>query len=322
MSGPIAIGADLGGSKLLTGVVDSDYAVLWEQLDTSVRVPQSELLELIGDRLGAALREHPAALAAGLGIPSTIDQAKGTAIMSVNVDLAGVPIRELVQDRLGLPAFNDNDGNLAALAEQRAGAARGARDMVLLTIGTGIGGGLILGGEVYRGSIGAGAELGHMVVDADGPPCQGNCPNHGCLEAVASGTALARDATEAARREAGSVLGKALAEGATIDPRLAIEAALGGDAVARECAAAIGRKLGAGLVTLANVFNPEVIVIGGGVMALGELLLGPAREELGARALRPMNETPVVAAHFGANAGMIGAAAMALTEVGRLGEGG
>jgi glucokinase len=320
MSGAAAIGADLGGSKLLTGVVDSDYEVLWERLDVSAGVPQDRLLDLIGVSLVTAARSHPPVVAAGLGIPSTIDQEKGAAIMSVNLELAGVPIRDLMRERLGLPVFIDNDGNLAALAEQRAGAGRGARDMVLLTVGTGIGGGLILGGEVYRGSIGAGAELGHMVVDVDGPPCQGNCPNNGCLEAVASGTALAREAAAAAERDRGSVLAKARADGAAIGPRVVIEAALAGDRVALEAVDAIGRKLGAGLVTLANVFNPEVIVVGGGVMALGEMLLGPAREELRARALRPMNETPVLAAHFGANAGMIGAAAMALAEAGRTGE--
>ena len=122
-------------------------------------------------------------------------------------------------ERLGLPVFVDNDANVAALAEQRFGAAQGRRHVVMLTIGTGIGGGLILGGELYRGAVGAGAELGHMVVDMDGPPCQGNCPNRGCLEAVASGTALAREAVAAARAAPDSALGRALAAGREITGR-------------------------------------------------------------------------------------------------------
>ena len=124
------------------------------------------------------------------------------ATMAVNLPLRDVPFRDLMAERLGLPVFVDNDANVAALAEWRAGAAQGATDAVVLTIGTGIGGGLILDGAPYRGAIGAGAELGHMVIELDGPPCQGNCPNHGCLEALASGTALAREGAADRRRAA------------------------------------------------------------------------------------------------------------------------
>lgn len=317
MSASEAIGVDLGGTKMLAGVVDAGQRVHHRASEASAGRGQEELLALLGDLLVAAREARPGVAAAGIGIPCTIDRAAGRAIMAVNLPLADVPVREPMAERLGLPVFIDNDANVSALAEQRFGAARGADHVVMLTIGTGIGGGLVLGGEVYRGSIGAGAELGHMVVDLDGPPCQGSCPGRGCLEAVASGTALAREARLAAEREPESALGRALGEGRDFDGRLVVEAALAGDDAARRVVALIGERLGAGLAGLANVFNPDVFVIGGGVSAAGELLLGPAREELRRRALRPMSETPVTAARFGAEAGMIGAAAMAMIELER-----
>ncbi len=189
--------------------------------------------------------------------------------------------------------------------------------MVMLTIGTGIGGGLILDGEVYRGARGAGAELGHTVIDVNGPPCQGNCPGRGCVETLASGTALGREGRAAAEEDPDSVLATMLAEGQKIDGEAVTEAALGGDPTAVAVFDLVGSRLGAALVTFANVFEPEVIVIGGGVMAAGDLLLEPARRTLRAQALRPMNEVPVLAAELGPDAGMIGAAAMARIELER-----
>jgi glucokinase len=201
-----------------------------------------------------------------------------------------VPIRDLVSDRIGLPVFVDNDANLAALAEHRFGAAKSTTNALMLTIGTGIGGGVIVNGQLYRGTTGAGAELGHVVIDQAGPPCQGNCPNRGCVEVLASGTALGKEGRIAA----------------------VTAAALAGDGIAVEVVATIGRRLGVALSSLANIFEPEVIVIGGGVSAAGELLLEPAREELRSRALPPMNESRVVVAALGPDAGMVGAAVMAL----------
>jgi glucokinase len=211
-----------------------------------------------------------------------------------------------------LPVFVDNDGNVAALAEHRAGAARGASEVVLLTIGTGIGGGLILRGEPYRGGIGAGAELGHLVIDMDGPRCQGNCPNHGCVEALASGTALAREARRIAAERPGSALERALRNGRELAGPIVTELAHDGDAAAIEVLALIGSRLGVAIASLVNIFNPQVVVIGGGVIGAGELLLGPAREVVAQRALRPSrDEVRIVPARFGVEAGMIGAAALA-----------
>lgn len=317
MSGVETIGADLGGTKMLVGVVDDDQRVHFETTGPSVGLTEDELLDELGRDLSDARSARPDARAAGLGIPCTIDRERGLAITAVNLPIVDVPIRDLMAERLGLPVFVDNDANVAALAEHRFGAARGARNVVMLTIGTGIGGGLILDGEVYRGSSGAGAELGHVVVELDGPRCQGNCPNRGCIEALASGTALGREGRAAAERAPDSVLGRTLARGEEIVGRTVTEAALAGDETSREVVALLGRRLGAAFSSYANIFDPDVIVVGGGVMAAGDLLLEPAREELRARALPPMNETPVAPAQLGAKAGMIGAAAMAMIEIER-----
>jgi glucokinase len=314
VSGGETIGVDLGGTKMLVGALDGTE-VRWESREASTGQSEEALVELLVREVGEARAARPEATAVGLGIPATIDHEKGVAVSAVNLPLAELPIRDLASERLGLPVFVDNDANVAALAEHLYGAARGADDVVMLTIGTGIGGGLILGGEVYRGATGAGAELGHTVIEINGPPCQGNCPGRGCVETLASGTALGREGRAAAEEDSDSVLATMLADGRDIDGRAVTEAALGGDPTAIAVFDLIGSRLGAALVTFANVFEPEAIVVGGGVMAAGELLLEPARRVLRERALRPMNEVPVVAAELGPDAGMIGAAAMARIEL-------
>jgi glucokinase len=309
------IGVDLGGTKMRVGVVDSDQRVLYSSSAPSAGLTQDELLSRLERELRAALDALPDAAAAGLGIPCTIDRERGLAIMAVNLELADVPIRDLMTERLGIPVSIDNDANLAMLAEYRSGAARGARNAAMLTIGTGIGGGLILDGRLFRGSTGAAAELGHVVIEADGPRCQGNCPNRGCVESLASGTAIAGEGRAAAERSPDSALGRALAGGETVDGTLVTDAALGGDETARDVIALAGRRIGVALSSIANALEPDVFVIGGGVIRAGELLVGPARAELHARALVPMNEIPVAAAELGPEAGMIGAAAMAALEL-------
>ena len=299
---------------MLVGVVDSEQHAHYESRESSIGLSEDKLVEDLAEELGEAKEARPGVLAAGLGIPATIDRDRGVAIQAVNLDISDVPLRDEMRKRLGLPVFIDNDANVAALAEFLYGAGRGARNVVLLTIGTGIGGGLILDGEVYRGSTGAAAELGHIVIDENGPPCQGNCPNHGCVEAMASGTAIAKAGQVVAEREPDSALGQALAKGPIVG-RTVTELALSGDEPAREVVAEAGRHIGVALSSLANVFDPDVFVIGGGVSAVGDLLLDPAREELRSRALPPMNERPVKLAELGPDAGMIGAAAMALIEL-------
>ena len=315
MSQAEAIGVDLGGTKMLLGVVDAGGEAVWESRERSAGESESELVELLLREIEEARVERGGIEAVGLGIPARIDHQKGIALSAVNLPIEDLPIRDIVVERAGLPTFVDNDANVAALAEQLYGAARGTQNAVLLTIGTGIGGGLVLGGEIYRGSIGAGAELGHMSIEMDGPPCQGSCRGRGCIETFASGTAIGREGRAAAEREPDSALGKLLATGEEVDGKAVTVAAKQGDETAAGVFEQAGRRLGVGLANLANIFEPEVIVIGGGVMAAGDLLLEPARAELRARALQPMNETPVVPAQLGEDAGMIGAAAMARIEL-------
>jgi glucokinase len=316
---PKAIGVDLGGTKLLGGVVD-DQLEVYDRIHRVVAgLSASALLDAIVECTSQLIDRNPEVQAVGFGIPSLIDQRTGYAVMSVNLPLLDVPFRDVMSERLGLPVFIDNDGNVTTLVEAHFGAARGARDVIGLTVGTGIGGGLLLGGKLYRGATGSGAELGHMVIDKDGPRCQGNCPNNGCLEAVASGTAIGREGMEAAEQDPDSELGRAAAAGEVITGELVTQLALGGDEVSRMVIGQIGRLLGVGLANFVNMFNPEVIVVGGGAMAAGELLLEPARAEMKARALRPSrDQVRIVGARFGNEAGMLGAGVLALEELGAL----
>lgn len=314
MSPRETIGVDLGGTKMAVGVVDSEQHIHYEGKESSIGLSEDKLVEDLGRELEEAKGARPDVLCAGLGIPATIDHDRGVAIQAVNLEISDVPLRDLMTKQLGLPVYIDNDANVAALAEFLFGAGRGARNVVMLTIGTGIGGGLILDGEIFRGSTGAAAELGHIVIVEDGLPCQGNCPNHGCVETYASGTAIAREGRAAAERDPDSALGKALAQGPIVG-KTVTELATKGDPLAAEIVAEAGRHLGVALASLANIFDPDVFVIGGGVAAVGDLLLDPARQELRTRALPPMNEAPVQLAELGPEAGMIGAAAMALIEL-------
>ena len=310
----IAVGADLGGTKLAVAAVDEERTILHRSTTRIHGLELDPLLDVLYGAVEDAVAGCPEAVAVGIGAPCTIDRASGHAIYAVNLPIVDVPLCDLIRDRVGRPTFIDNDANLAALAEHRFGAAKGATNAVVLTIGTGIGGGLIINGELFRGTTGAGVELGHVVIDQAGPPCQGNCPNRGCVETLASGTALGREGEIAAATHPESSLGRALAAGEEIDGKLVTDHATNGDGIAAEVMTTVGRRLGVALSSFANVFEPDVIVIGGGVSAAGELLIGPARKELRARALPPMNETEVVIAELGADAGMIGAATMALDE--------
>jgi len=309
------IGIDAGGTKLLGGVVDETLDVHHRVHRRIVGLGQAELLDSLVDAVEEARSAAPDAELVGFGIPALVRPQTGSVMVSNHLPLDGVPFRDLMSERLGLPVRVDNDSNLAMLAEHRAGVARGIGDAVLLALGTGIGGGLLLGGEIYRGAEGAGAELGHIVVDADGPDCPGACPGRGCLEAYASGNALGRAGTEAARANPDSALGKVLAAGREVTGGLVTELAHDGDPLCREVIAEAGRWLGIGIVSLVNIFNPELVIIGGGASAAGDLMLDPAREVLAERGLPPNRQmVKVVLAHFGSEAGMMGAALLALEK--------
>jgi glucokinase len=309
--GPVRIvGVDLGGTKLAVGLMDERLYVLERTVGATVVDSAEGCLADILARIDEVVER------AGGGAPaSTVDFARGRVVVSTNLPLADVPLRDILQERYGVPAAVDNDATVACISEHRFGVGVGVDEMLMLTLGTGIGGGIVARGRVYRGLSGAAAELGHMVVEADGRPCQGNCPSRGCLEAYASGYGLEVSARQVAELKPDSALGRAAAAGRRLDGRLIAELAQRNDADALLIIEATGEMLGVGLANLTNIFNPALIVIGGGVAGLGERLLKPARRVLAARALAPQREeVRVVTARFGEEAGMVGAAALALTE--------
>jgi glucokinase len=186
MAASCVVGVDLGGTKALAGALDADLQVHHRARREMTGLDQASVVSAVLDAVNEVREASPVEVdAVGFGCPALIDQRTGTAVMAVNLPIVDFPLRDVMNERLGLPVFVDNDANVAALAEHRWGAARGTSYSVTLTIGTGIGGGMVLDGKLYRGSVGAGAELGHMVIDLNGPPCQCNCPNHGCLETMA-----------------------------------------------------------------------------------------------------------------------------------------
>jgi glucokinase len=314
MSAPQVIAVDLGGTKLAAGVVDRDGTVEGLAVEPTELSGEDALLAQLERVIGGLVSDDLVAL--GVGVPSTIDQRSGRAVASVNIPLAGVDLRERLHGRFGVPVLIENDGNAAAVAEHRLGAGRGARHVVMLTLGTGVGGGLILDDRLYRGAVGAAAELGHITLDLNGPPCQGTCPGRGHLEAMASGHAADRLAHEAAAERPDGDIGRAAGAGREVDARLLVELASTGPGDARDVLEHVGIHLGVGICDLVNVFNPEIVVVGGGFAEAGEFLLAPARRVVAERALLPAREVVrIVEAELGPDAGLIGAALVAFTAL-------
>jgi glucokinase len=294
VSGEHAIGVDLGGTKILAGVVAADGTVVRRH----ERPTRTDSLDALLAELEAAVEEllDDGTVALGFGIPAPIDQRRGVVVQAANIPpLTDVPLRDHMRERFRLPIGLDNDANAATIGEWRAGAARGVDHVVMLTLGTGCGGGLVLGGKPYRGATGAGAELGHVVIVHDGRPCQGACTGRGHLEGYVSGVA----ATAAAQD----------AFGPAADAHRLVRLANEGDVTAREILADIGRHLGSGFVSFANTFEPELLVVGGGFgVAAWEYVIPPAEERLRREAMRPMRDSVrVVRATLGTAAGLVGA---------------
>lgn len=287
------IGVDLGGTKIAAGLVDRSGKVESLREVATPTSSEEEVVGAIGDAIEGLIGDGVAAI--GVGVPSTIDQASGTAVSSVNIPLIDVPLRDLIGERFVLPCGIENDANAAAIAEWHAGAGRGTRHMIMLTLGTGVGGGLILDGRPYRGALGAAAELGHIVIEHDGRPCQGSCTGRGHLEAYATGLAAAADAQAVFGPDA--------------DAHTLLVRAHEGDEHALDILHRMGRRLGSAFGSLVNIFNPELIVVGGGWgEAAGEFLLAPAREVMLREALSPGRElVRVVPATLGPDAGVVGA---------------
>jgi glucokinase len=290
---PLVIGVDVGGTKILSGIVDRQGHVLERHELESPERSEEEVLGALDSAVEALLADEIEAI--GFGIPSNLDRRTGHILRATNLPLDDFDLAGHARERFGLPVGIENDANAASLAEWKLGAARGVSNLVMLTLGTGVGGGIVLDGRLYRGW----AEIGHIVVDVDGPPCQGNCHGRGHLEAVASGSAADRAARELWGDEA--------------DASDLLERARAGDQEARARLTKIAEALGAAIGSLANLFDPELVVVGGGFgEAAADFLLGPAQERARQEALAPADESlRVVLAELGSDAGLVGAGLIA-----------
>jgi glucokinase len=309
------IGLDAGGTKLLAGVVDEAGGVLHRAVRLWGEEPtREEVLAAFEDAIEEALEQSGPVDAIGVGLPANMDRAAGVAVSCRHLPIEGFAFRDWMVEQTGRTVFVDNDATLALLAEARKGAARGASTALLMTIGTGIGGGLINGGRLVHGAHGAAGEPGHMSIDADGPPCPGRCPNRGCLEAYVSGPALAEMGYDYAARGPDYNLGRILEAKGRLTAEDVVGAARAGDPGAYEALQRMGEKLGVGIANLFNLLDPELIVIGGGFGAnAGELLLEPAERVARERALEPAaSRAKIVVAELGEDAGMLGAAMLAM----------
>ncbi|MCX6466388.1 MAG: ROK family protein [Pseudonocardiales bacterium] len=309
-----AIGLDIGGTKIAGGVVDESGALLAEITERTPEESDGDAVAPILFDIVERLRaEHGDVSAVGVGAAGIVEWPEGRMVWAPNNAYQDWPVREQLEKATGLPAVVDNDANVAALAEARLGERRD-RELVLITVGTGIGGGLVLGGQIYRGPTGRGAELGHIILNPDGPVC--GCGNHGCFEAYASGTALTRMGREAAADDPQGLIARLGAEQGEVTGQTVTAAAGQGDAVAVQLFERLGRWLGVGIASLANIFELEAVAVGGGLVETGDLLLEPARRAARefAYATQARLTVPIRPATFGSDAGMVGAALLALDE--------
>jgi glucokinase len=289
VSAPLVIGVDVGGTKILSGVVDRSGEVLSRHLVESPGTSEADVLAAIDSAIEEVLDDRVGAI--GIGVPANLARGTGRVLRATNLPFDDFDLAAHARGRFGMPAGVENDGNAAALAEWKLGAGRGTSNLFMLTLGTGVGGGFILDGRLYRGW----AEVGHMVILAGGPPCQGNCHGHGHLEALASGSAGDRAAQEL--------------WGGDADAYMLVERGQEGDEDALRSLHEIVGYVGAAIGSLANLFDPEVVVIGGGFgKATTGFLLEPTLKAARAEALAPIDSTlRIVPAELGEDAGLVGA---------------
>ena len=291
------IGVDLGGTKILAGIVDREGHVEHRREHPTRTASQDDLLAGLDEAVEELLTDEIAAL--GFGIPSPIDQRTGRALQAVNIPLMDIDFRGRMKERFGLPVGIENDANAATYAEFRFGAARDVDSVIMLTLGTGCGGGAVVDGQLFRGW----AEFGHTVIVYDGLPCQATGTGRGHLEPYVTGVAAGKLA--------------AAEFGPAVDAHRLVRLANEGEARAIEILDGIGRHLGAGIGSLVNIFNPDLVVIGGGFAAAGDFVLDPAREILRREALaRAGYRVPIVRAELGTAAGLIGAGLVAFDAAG------
>lgn len=317
LSDQFVIGVDLGGTKIYTALAAEDGKVLAEtKVPTEAGKGPRRVIERIVESVGEV--QKAAAIPPGmvrvlaLGAPGPLDTAEGIIRFAPNLRWRNAPIRQILEEIVSIPVLLDNDANLAALGEHVFGAGRGEENMVYITVSTGVGGGLILGGKLYRGSSDGAGEIGHMTVSPGGPLC--GCGNSGCLEAVASGTAIAREARELVARGGGQgILAEAGGDPGKISAVMVAAAAAGGDPGAASIITGAARFLGIGLANILNLLNPSLVVLGGGVMEIGEPVWESVHREVQVRALEAARiRARLVPAELGGRAGVMGAIALAL----------
>jgi glucokinase len=310
----VVLGVDVGGTKVAVAAVDG-VTVSHNAEHATVTANTDALLDGMEHVVRDVMRAAGEPEAIGVGVPSQIDFGTGTVETSVNIPLAGVPLRDELSRRFGVPVFVDNDANCAALAEAHL---VGESDLVMLTLGTGVGGGVVTDGMTFRGAHGLGAELGHMTINPDGPPCPGSCPNRGCLEAYCSGQALERDASELASDRPESALAKHADSDGKVSTRDLVAAADRGDPDALLLMDNFGRILGIGIANYVNIFEPARLAVGGGLSRASHLFLDRAVREASVRALPALwKRVSVEVAEAPEDAGVIGAGLLAALELSR-----
>jgi glucokinase len=316
MSGAVFIGVDVGGTKIASATLHDGR--LAEPVLVQTECADEDALV---DQLVSAIEvlREPDTRAVGIGLPSVIEFATGRVHSSVNIPLTDVPLRSLLTERLGLPVYVDNDANCAALAEAFEDGRLTCPHLVMFTIGTGVGGGTVLGGKIYRGATGAAPEMGHTLIGLDlshgAPEEPGEFPQPGSLEALASGRALDALALEAARADPDAFLGRRLAQDGKVTGHDCVDGARNGDEASRRCLRILGERLGIGVANAINLYDPLEVVIGGGVSNAGDLLLEPACRTAFRHVVPGVGmQTKVRLARHGPRAGVLGAALMAAQE--------
>jgi glucokinase len=310
-----AIGLDVGGTRIAAGLVERKGRIVRETRMSTPKGGPFGVVDAIIDAIGEVVSGvHPSEIAGiGIGLPAQIDFGRQTVEFCTNLPLGGVDMRGLVMSRVKHSVTIDNDGNMAALGESRFGAAKGARDFVMVTLGTGVGGGVFIDGQLYRGHRGLGGEIGHMLVEIDGLECP--CGAKGHIEAYVARPAIIREGLAAAATYRGAgILRRAGDDKDKITAEVVIEAANAGDEAAAEVMGRIGRILGENLVGLVNLLNPELILIGGGIGESCPLVIERASQAIASEALAGRRDVTVVQAALGNDAGVVGAAALAFDE--------
>ena len=318
---------DMGGTKIVAAIISNRGQVIAREhnLTLADQGPQSVINRMLSaiDRLISSTGIDPSRLnSISIAAAGAIDFEGGVVTLSANLPgWRDIPLRDTVREKYGVNTFLINDASAAALGEHRFGAGRGVNNLILLTLGTGIGGGIIIDGKLYSGVSGSAGEIGHMTVDVNGPRC--SCGNIGCLEMLASGTAVAREAIKRIRQGGRSALTEIVGgEIESITAEMVEVAARGGDPLALEVILKVAYYLGVGMVNLVHIFNPEMIIVGGGMAKMGDLLLAPARQVVTEHAFQlPAQAVSIVTAQLGDDAGVLGAAAFAFQQVSEWGAG-